>query len=193
MRSAWITPGPYDSPEQYMRTYTQQKQDAQSGGTYYGMILLPWVNNTSGNIQNQMVASRGTGTPTIRFMNEEETMVGFPFLLDIMHQVFDEAGFTYDLSVIEQSQWADIIICNALPVPWEVQHMNFTLPHWTITEFLEQLEVFLGGQFDIDEQARKVTFFFNNDILADQQTVELTKVTDTHTVEISEKDDVDNT
>lgn len=90
MRSAWITPGPYDSPEQYMRTYAQQRQDAQSGGTYYGMILLPWVNNTSGNIQNQMVASRGTGTPTIRFLNEEETMVGMPFLLGIMHLVFDE-------------------------------------------------------------------------------------------------------
>lgn len=197
MRSAWIVPGPYDSPDMYMKTYTQQKADEQSQeGQYYGFVWLPWINNTSGNMQNEMiVVARGENqySPIIKFAEVEPTLVGFPFLIELIRMVMDEVQYDCDLSTIENSQWVDCIVCNALPVPWELQQLNFALPHWTITEFLEQLELFLNGQFDIDEVEQKLSFRFNGDILQSQQEIVIENVIDTHTVEVEEEKEVDNT
>ena len=198
MRSAWVEVGPYDNPGMYMKTYHQQKEDQQTGeGQYFGFVFMPWVNNTSGNVQNDMVPTTRVPPGTINFKTQEPTIVGFPFLIEVIKQVLDEVnyqlGYTYDLSAIEDSQFADCIVCNALPIPWELRNMNFALPHWSVTEFLEQLELFMCGQFDIDENIGHISFSFNNDILSSQQVVELKDVIDTHTVEVSEKEDTDNT
>ena len=198
MRSIWVEVGPYDNPGTYLKTYAQQKADQQSGdGQYYGFVVMPWVNNTSGNVQNDMVPTTRVGEGTINFRDQEPTVVGFPFLIEVIKQVLDEVnyqmGYTFDLSAIENSQFADCIVCNALPIPWELPNMNFALPHWSVTEFLEQLELFLCGQFDIDEVKRHIRFEFNRDIMSAQNTVVIEKVIDTHTVEVTEKEDTDNT
>ena len=198
MSSTWVEVGPYDNPGDYLKTYTEQKQQQQQGtGQYYGFVVMPWVNNTSGNMQNDMVPTTRVPPGTINFKDQEPTVVGFPFLIEVIKQVLDEVqyqlGYSYDLSAIEHSQFVDCIVCNALPIPWELRNLNFALPHWTVTEFLEQLELFMCGQFDIDEIGKHISFSFNKDILSAQQTVELKNVTDTHTVEVTDKLDVDNT
>jgi len=198
MRSMWIEVGPYDNPGKYMKSYHQQKEDEQNEtGQYYGFVVMPWVNNTSGNAQNDMVPTTRTGEGTINFRDQEPTVVGFPFLIEVIKLVLEEVkyqlGYSYDLSVIESSQYADCIVCNALPIPWELPNLNFAMPHWSVTEFLEQLELFMCGQFEIDENSKHISFAFNNSILSSQQTVELKNVTDTHSVEVTEKEDTDNT
>ena len=188
MPSAWIQADSSLSANIYMRSYQQQKQT-----NYYGFVYLPWVNNTSGNIQNEMQHTTRDGTGTLIWKNENPTLVGFPFLIELIRKVLNGVGYSYDLEAIENSQFVDCIVCNALPIPWELENMNFALPHWTVTEFMEQLELFMCGQFDIDETAKHISFSFNKDILRRQQTIELEKVTDTHTIEVTDKKESDNT
>ena len=66
--------------------------------------------------------------------------------------------------------------------------MNQILPHWTVSELLEQLELFLNGTFEIDHKAREVSFSFNEGSLAGMNVVEIDKVLDSHSVEIAKED-----
>ena len=58
------------------------------------------------------------------------------------------------------------------------------LPHWTVAEFFERLELLLEGEFDIDHRARSVTFRFSRDVLATIEDVCLEDVVDQHTVAV---------
>ncbi len=185
MPTIQITPGNL-TPMDLMHSYTEQKE-----GTYYGYVVLPWVNNTSGNIQNKMKYV-GEGPIEFQWEDENPTVVGFPFLLDVMERVFRGIGYEIDFTAIVNSQWRDCIICNALPEPWDMPLMNYALPHWTVTEFVEHLEKFLDGYIHVDEVEKKVTFRFNKDILEDQQTVVLENVTDALSVEVDDDEEKEN-
>lgn len=185
MPSIQITPGSL-TPMDLMHSYDDQKD-----GTYYGYVVLPWVNNTSGNIQNRMKYTE-SGPIALEWEDENPTVVGFPFLLDIMKRVFNGIGYDFDFSAIENSQWKDCIICNALPEPWDMPLMNYALPHWTVTEFVENLEKLLDGYMHVDDVAKQVSFRFNKDILDGQQTVVLEDVTNALAVEVSEEEDKEN-
>lgn len=185
MPSIQITPGSL-TPMDLMHSYDDQKD-----GTYYGYVVLPWVNNTSGNIQNRMKYTE-SGPIALEWEDENPTVVGFPFLLDIMKRVFNGIGYDFDFSAIENSQWKDCIICNALPEPWDMPLMNYALPHWTVTEFVENLEKLLDGYMHVDDVAKQVSFRFNKDILDGQQMVVLEDVTNALAVEVSEEEDKEN-
>lgn len=172
----------------YCRTYTVQRTDQECGDAeYLGFVGLPWVNNTSGNIQNEL-AYNGRNT-ALTYPAGEVTMVGQPFLLEILRQVLDACGYSYNINILEQSQWANVIVCNAFPVVWEMSAMNLILPHWTVSEFLEQLELFFGGQFNFERGSRKLSFAFNDTTLAGMKEVVLQNVIDTHQVEITDEED----
>ena len=137
----------------YLRPYAEQMRD----GNYLGYVCPPWVNNTSGNIQNPMGAYGSIyyyqgGDPSY-----DPPIVGFPFLIEVIKQVLSRSGYHYDLSAIENSGFSNLIICQAFPYVWHMPYMNQILPHWTVSEFLEQLELFLNGTFEIDHKAREVS------------------------------------
>ena len=166
----------------YLASYQEQKRmEANGEARYLGFVCLPWVNNTSGNIQNELVASdwnyyyKG---------GSEIPLIGFPFLIEVIRQVLEGAGYRCDLSEIEESQWVNLIVCQGFPWIWNMSAMNKMLPHWTVSEFLEQVELFLGGQFEIE--GHNVRFSFNVNIIGDMQVVPITSVTDSHTVEIAD-------
>lgn len=177
MPSVQITPGNL-TPVDLMKSYDQQK-----AGTYYGYVVLPWVNNTSGNMQNDM---EWISAQELKWKDATTAKVGFPYLLDIMQRVFTGAGFSYDFSELENSQWKDCIICNALPEPWELPARNLVLPHWTITEFIEELEKLMDGYMEVDDVAMTVKFRLNESILDEQETVILEDVVDTLSVDIND-------
>lgn len=167
----------------YLRSYAQQKSVPAD---YLGFVCFPYVNNTSGNIQNPMsTINGGSFTFTERGNYDDAPLVGMPFLVEVIRQVLTRAEYSFDIAPIENSQWANIVVCNALPRVWGMTQMHHILPHWTISEFLEQVELFIGGEFIIDEKIQKVTFRFHNDTLMNLPTVELANVIDTFKVEIS--------
>ena len=185
MPSVQIVPG-NKTPMDLMHNY-----DEQNTGTYYGYVVLPWVNNTSGNIQNKIRYVSG-GAIAFEWEDANTAVVGFPFLLEVLEQVFSGVGYSYDFDAIINSQWKDCIICNALPVPWDIPEMNMALPHWTVTEFIEHIEKLLDGYIDVDEVKKKVTFRFRSEILDGQGIVELANVVDSIAVEVNEEEESEN-
>ncbi len=168
----------------YMRSYAEQKRD----GEYLGYVCPPWVNNTSGNIQNKM-GTYGSyyiylgGDPSY-----DPSIIGFPFLVEVIRQVLTKTGHPCDLSAIENSAWSNLIVCQAFPLNWHMPYMNQILPHWTVSEFLEQVELFLNGTFELEPKTQKMTFVFNNGAIGNMRVVTIDNVIDSHTVDIAKED-----
>ena len=68
--------------------------------------------------------------------------------------------------------------------------MNQILPHWTVSEFLEQVELFLNGTFELEPKTQMMTFVFNNGAIGNMEVVTIDKVIDSHTVDIAKEEDV---
>ena len=174
--------------EFYLRSYGEQKVDEENGGQYLGFVCPPWVNNTSGNMQNRMESSINSYYYADKRQGYTPSVVGFPFLVEIIRQVMAGMGYQCDLSAIERSQWGNLIVCQAFPVVWEMPYMNQILPHWTVSEFLEQVERFLNGSFELDEKGQRMVFSFNNDIIRNMPVVTVNKVVDSHSVDMEVKE-----
>ena len=175
----------------YMRSYGEQKRGG-SGHTpeYLGYVCPPWVNNTSGNIQNKM----GTYGSFYIYLGGDPSydppIIGFPFLVEVIRQVLTRTGHPCDLSAIENSAWSNLIVCQAFPLNWHMPYMNQILPHWTVSEFLEQVELFLNGTFELEPKTQMMTFVFNNGAIGNMEVVTIDKVIDSHTVDIAKEEDV---
>ena len=171
----------------YIRSYAEQKA-SESTGDYLGFVCLPWVNNTSGNMQNKMVASYGQYS-YVNSGQDDPYVMGFPFLIEIIKQVMQHTGYECDLSEIENSQWANLIVCQGFPLVWDMKYMNQILPHWTVSEFLEQVELFLNGTFELDAARNEYRFTFNHDTIEHMDIVPIENIIDSHSVDIAEASD----
>lgn len=183
----------HGSSSLYLRSYAQQKTDQAAGGQFFGYVCLPWVNNTSGNIQNKMNYVQATGSFQYEGAGLDPDVVVQPFLVEVIRQILSRTGYSFDISAIEQSYWKDVIVCNALPLTWELKGMKYILPHWTVLEFLEQVELFLDGEFVIDNKGKTMVFSFNSEVLDNISVVTLDNVVDSHSVEITSKEKAENT
>lgn len=170
-----------------LRSYEEQQHEG-----YLGYVCLPWVNNTSGNIQNEMSLNDSSTSWVYRGGGYPE-LVAQPFLIEVIRKVLDATGYSYNINNIEDSMYADLIVCNAFPKVWDMPDMNLILPHWTVSEFLAELETFLNGQFAIDRSSHQLTFSFNADLLANIKEVTLENVIDVHQVEITDAKEVKDT
>ena len=174
----------------YMRSYDEWRNNSDEDGIgqWEGYVCLPWVNNTSGNLQNKLTANSAAGSYyyTEGSRDYDASIVGMPYLLVVIKKIFKHFSYTYDFSELEKTQWRHIIICNVLPMVWQIREMQSVLPHWTVTEFLEQVELFLNGEFNIDERGKMVSFSMNCDTFSDMKTVVISDIVDEHQVEISD-------
>ena len=152
----------------------------------FGYVPLPWVNNHSGNIHNPCIVGSHTVTG-FEFPKEEHTFQ--PYLLYILKKICKEIGYTHDFSEIEKSQYKYLLICNTLPASWEMWNFAKALPHWTLTEFFEQLENFLFGEFEISHKAKNISFHFSNKMAETAGNVLIDKVLDSFTAEVSKEDE----
>lgn len=141
-------------------------------GGGYDFITLPWINNYSGNQQNIMrrvspgsehpyalsiYRSRNNESNTPDADTEEPTYQ--IYLISLVRKLLDAQGYTYDLTQWE-SKPADLnlVVFNCAPAVWNITNYARLLPHWTYTEFFDNLGKLLGGLFLIDHQNKHVTF-----------------------------------
>lgn len=164
------------SPASVMRAYPSANWTA-----------LPWVNNTSGNLQNAMTFDMQKGS---YYWTDKSIELSFqPYLLYIIKQVCKQIGYSCNIAALEQSDFKYLLICNALPSAWDALDFAYALPHWTVTEFFTQLEYFLCGEFTINHKAKSISFEFSEDGLHTAGSVELKNVVDSYTAEVSQDDD----
>ena len=154
--------------------------------TYVG---LPWVNNTSGNLQNGMKCD--INSTYNEWMDTRTEITYQPYLLYILNKVCEVTGYTGDFSAIKGTVYRYLLICNTLPAAWGAWNFAIALPHWTLTEFFEHLEIFLAGQFSINHKAKTISFQFNRIIAANTPNVKIDKVVNKYSVEVSKENKSD--
>ena len=190
----YINEVPIGSPQDDGHFYCEQywKTPGQEG--YDGKVCLPWVNNTSGNMQNKVAWQNNEQ----RWVWGESGVDDAPlscqyFLIHVLKVILEYCGYTCDITPLEWSCYRLLVIFNTFPYAWHMTEWSAALPHWTVTEFLEQIELLTNGVFTTDARLHKVSFRFNKSIMEQQQTVIINDIVDEHQVEISDKEDTNDT
>ena len=165
--------------------------DTVDGWKYYGSVdtlgvdyvCLPWVNSASGVMQNEIdVTTRKMLSTHISVM---------PYLIRLTGWILRAVGYDYDLRAWKQTKHRHLLCCNVLPAAWESRNLADALPHWSLTEYLEQLERLLVGWFDVDHREKTVVFRYASADVSALGEVVLDDVADAFDVETSDKDDSD--
>ena len=144
-----------------------------SNGLNY--LALPWVNNSTGNLQNR---TNDTDNWPTSWYYDTRGLSFQPYLIYLLEQICNAVGYSYDFSKLMDSQYRYLVVCNTLPYAWKCFNWATALPHWTLTELFEQLEYFLNGEFDIDHVTKHISFRFSTEAIASAGTVELTNIVD---------------
>lgn len=152
-------------------------------------VALPWVNDYSGNIQNladYVVDDASQNKGHFEWNSEKTTGLSWqPYLLHITKKICEAVGYKPDFSKWEEvEEYKYLLICNTLPHAWYMPGFANALPHWTVEEYFEKLELFLGGEFDFDHRGKRISFAFTNAVLADKRPVSLENVVEEHSTEV---------
>lgn len=126
-------------------------------------IALPWVNDNSGNIQNE-VTSNGDGV--FAWGSDTEKLSFMPYLLWLTEQICEAVGFTYDFSEWDQSNWRYLLCCNTVPQAWDILNFAEGLPHWTVDEYFEEIEKLMQCEVTIDYVNRHISLVWSKDVSA---------------------------
>ena len=150
-------------------------------------VALPWVNNTSGNIQNEVFCDQqNNGAYTWSHNDRELTFQ--PYLLHLLELICEAVGYTGDFTEIEETDYKFLLVCNTLPYTWGVRNFAIALPHWSLTEFFEQMENLLFGEFTIDHKAKRISFAFSTRLIQQTAPVLIDNVLNEYTAEVSKDD-----
>ena len=157
-------------------------------------VALPWVNDYSGNIQNlaeYVVDDAVQNKGHFEWNTEKCTGLSWqPYLLYITRKICEAVGYTADFSKWEEvEEYKYLLICNTLPHAWYMPGFANALPHWTVEEYFEKLELFLGGEFDFDHRGKRISFAFSQATLADKRPVCLEDVVEEHSTEVKVDED----
>ncbi len=145
--------------------------------TNYEAVALPWVSADSGMPHN--FADYDASSKKYTWTQDVNALSWQPYLLHIVRKICDAVGYTYDFSEWENDMMLrTLLICNTLPDAWEVSGYARALPHWTIDEFFEKLELFMRGEFKIDHRACHISFQFTHKMLKETEAVRIERVVD---------------
>ena len=148
-------------------------------------VALPWINEAFPDVPNNWV----NYADSVYSWNAEVAKLSWqPYLLYIAKQICNAIGYQYDFSPWEESGYRYLIICNTLPASWDITSFAAALPHWTVSEFFEKLELLLKCEFDFDHRTKSVKFTFSKDAIDSIAPVCLTDLVDKYTAEISQDD-----
>ena len=156
-------------------------------------VALPWVNDYSGNIQNKAehIVDDAVQNRSHYEWSEDTTGLSWqPYLLYITKKICEAVGYAADFSKWEEvEEYKYLLICNTLPHAWYMPAFANALPHWTVEEYFEKLELFLGGEFDFDHRGKRISFAFTQATLAAKRPVCLENVVEEHSTEVKVDDD----
>ena len=178
----------YPSSEQRNPSYMTAERAWDVGYPSRKWVPLPWVNNTSGNIQNE-VEKDANGQ--FKWASGLKTLTFQPYLLHILNKICQVMGYKGYFEEIEKSQWKYLVICNTLPAAWSAWNFAIALPHWSLTEFFEELEKLMKGEFSINHKAKAITFEFSHKMAHKTKDVHIEKVVNKYTVEVSRENKSD--
>lgn len=108
-----------------------------------------------------------------------------PYLLYLVKAICREIEYDCDLRPWEENEGLSyLLVCNCLPATLGQSEFAKALPHWSVSEFFEKLEMLLGGRFDIDHRGRAITFKFDCQLSREAGEVRVDWVFDTHSTTV---------
>lgn len=175
----------------FLRTTTPVWQAAY--GTYgqTDAICLPIYSTTDDIIANPM--DMITTSPSISHRHgsiDDITLAPCPYLLDITARIFKCLGFTPR----NWKQYTDNPLTRAIYIANTRQTLQRAkiLPHWTVKEYLNELQNLLGCVFTFS--GRYVDMYTRQDYYTqNREPITITQVSDTHTINISTDPEAETT
>lgn len=150
-------------------------------------VALPWWNDSSDGLAHNF-AEYENGKYS--WSSTTHDLTWQPYLLFITRKICEAVGYAPDFSAWEETEeYKYLLICNTLPGAWDLAGYARALPHWTVDEYFEKLELFLGGEFTIDHRGKRISFAFTQQILRDTSPVKLDDIIDEHSVEVKVEDE----
>ena len=178
----------YPSAEQRSPSYMTAVQAWDVGYPSRKWVPLPWVNNTSGNMQNAVEKDENG---QFHWASGVKSLTFQPYLLHILNKICQVMGYQGYFEAIENSHWKYLVICNTLPAAWSAWNFAVALPHWSLTEFFEELEKLLRGEFSINHKAKTISFEFSHKLANKTADVHIEKVINKYQVEVSRENKSD--
>lgn len=175
----------------FLGTTTPVRQAAY--GTYgqTDSICLPIYSTTDDIIANPMDMITTSPSLSSRHGNIDDiTLAPCPYLLDITARIFKCLGFTPN----DWSQYTDNPLTRAIYIANTRQTLQRAkiLPHWTVKEFLNELQNLLGCVFTF--KGRCVDMYTRQDYYTqNREPITITQVSDTHTINISTDPEAETT
>ncbi len=166
-------------------------------------VALPWVIRDSGEMIHNAVALKNNAiawqpawfrnlSDRVAHPPVQENLSYMPYLLTLAIRIADAMGYEHDFSEWEADEHKrNILVCNTLPASLRLRDFSWVLPHWSVNEFFENIETILEGEFDIDHNARRISFRFTDSILDAIPQVVISEVVDEFEVEIDPDPDLD--
>lgn len=157
-------------------------------------VALPWVNNTTGNLQNvaryNSLAHQYHWKTKGDDSDDTEYSEGLSYqikLIYLVKQVCDALGYDYDFSAWEKSPvWSKLFVMNALPYAWDIKKISAIMPDWTINEFFDELEKLLCMEFEINHHNKTIKCFKSTALISEAGSMEIDEVINEYSVEIAE-------
>lgn len=175
----------------FLGTTTPVRQAAY--GTYgqTDAICLPIYSSTDDIIANPMDMITTSPSLSSRHGNIDDiTLAPCPYLLDITARIFKCLGFTPR----NWKQYTDNPLTRAIYIANTRQTLQRAkiLPHWTVKEFLNELQNLLGCVFTFS--GRYVDMYTRQDYYTqNRKPITITQVSDTHTINISTDPEAETT
>ena len=165
---------------------------AQLWGRTEDYTALPWVNNSSGNLQNCAKWNASASKYEWKVNPDDEDDTDFsrglsfqPYLLWLTKKICEALGYAYDFSLWEQSDYRHLLLMNTTPYANSNRTWASALPHWTVNEFFQELEKLLLCEFDIDHARSTIACTATADNIEAAGTIHISKVVDAFTVEVT--------
>lgn len=150
-------------------------------------VVLPWVNDNTGDIMNGMEVKDGKLVWS-QFTKDMGGVSFMPYLITIAKRICDCIGYQCNFSQWESSDDRFLLICNALPYTWDIHSYARALPHWSVAQFFEELEKILVCEIDINHRDKSIAMRFCSDIDPMASEVRLDNVLDSFSADLSYDD-----
>lgn len=160
----------------------------------YDVIALPWVNATSGNMQNRadFVGEKWKWHTVKKDDQDTEVVNGLSpqlRLYRLTELIAETLGYTFSAPDWEKSPFFNLYSFNTLPAAWGANDWARTLPHWSVNEFFNQLEQLMLAEVVIDHKAKTISISDLDKNMAGAGDVVLEQVVNEHSVTVSKDDE----
>lgn len=164
---------------------TDPAEDCKSIDDGKNIVVLPWVNNTSGNLQDAMEYDTDAMAWKWKILG---STTGHPYLIYVARKICEAVGYSYTFDPWENDDRRYLVLCNCVPYAWSDFQLSTVLPRWSVQQFFSELEDFLEIDFDIDEIHKTIVATDRKSRFQGMNTVLLEKVVDEFSSDVSDED-----